>query len=305
MSHLQEDSDRSKTSLASIKAKVQREVRALKNDWWLRKAKELEEMADNHDHCGLFAGLKAIYGPKTSPLNHARSADGEDLRIGMQAIKTGRKQHFFLLLNQQEAVLSTACDDIKRPTRTDLCWVISMTELMRALRSTASRKSPSQRPPLCWQLSTGGWQPPGHAGNRWLLLHGFRHVCIEIKLLSQPPPGLTDDPAVIRVHGEALNTSAHFTYLGTTETNSNSADLEVERWIRSATRAYSALHKCVWTSAWKQKWKSLLGCGSTLSPLCHRMHHPISETHRVSAMCKAYIFPYPRTASPPQIHSQY
>ena len=121
MSHLQEDSDRSKTSLASIKAKVQREVRALKNDWWLRKAKELEEMADNHDHCGLFAGLKAIYGPKTSPLNHARSADGEDLRIGMQAIKTGRKQHFFLLLNQQEAVLSTACDDIKRPTRTDLC----------------------------------------------------------------------------------------------------------------------------------------------------------------------------------------
>ena len=98
-----------------------REVRALKNDWWLRKAKELEEMADNHDHCGLFAGLKAIYGPKTSPLNHVRSADGEDLLIEMQAIKTRRKQHFFLLLNQQEAVLSTASDDIKRPTRTDLC----------------------------------------------------------------------------------------------------------------------------------------------------------------------------------------
>ena len=52
---------------------------------------------------------------------------------------------------------------------------------------------------------------------------------LKIKLLSQPPPGLTDDPAVIRVHGEALNTSAHFTYLGTTETNSDSADLEVER----------------------------------------------------------------------------
>ena len=86
MSHLQEDSDRSKTSLANIKAKVQREVRALKNDWWLRKAKEMEKMADNHDHCGLFAGLKAIYRPKTSPLNLVRSGDGEDLRIEMQAI---------------------------------------------------------------------------------------------------------------------------------------------------------------------------------------------------------------------------
>ena len=99
MSHLQEGSDRSKTALASIKAKMQREVRALKNDWWLRKAKELEEMADNHDHCGLFAGLKAIYGPKTSLLNLVRSGDVEDLRIEMQAIKTRWKEHFFVLLN--------------------------------------------------------------------------------------------------------------------------------------------------------------------------------------------------------------
>ena len=52
---------------------------------------------------------------------------------------------------------------------------------------------------------------------------------LKIKLPSHPPPGLTDDPAVTRVHGEALNTSEHFTYLGNTETNSNSVDLEVER----------------------------------------------------------------------------
>ena len=77
MSHLQVGSDRSKTALASFKAKVQREVRALKNDLWLRKAKELEEMADNHDHCGLFAGLKAHFTYLGTTETNSNSADLE------------------------------------------------------------------------------------------------------------------------------------------------------------------------------------------------------------------------------------
>ncbi len=40
--HLQENSVRSKAALNAIKSKVQRKVQALKNDWWQRKAKELE-----------------------------------------------------------------------------------------------------------------------------------------------------------------------------------------------------------------------------------------------------------------------
>ena len=63
-----------------------------------------------------------------------RSAEEGDLLPEMQAIKARCKEHFYPLLNQQGIALSTAGDDI--------CGAISMTEIMRALLATASRKSP-------------------------------------------------------------------------------------------------------------------------------------------------------------------
>ena len=46
---------------------------------------------------------------------------------------------------------------------------------------------------------------------------------------------------------EPLKTTESFTYLGSTVTNTNSADLEVERRIQSATKAYDALQKRLWS----------------------------------------------------------
>lgn len=112
----------------------EQEVRALKNDWWLKKAKELEETVDNHDYRGLFAGLKAIYGPNSNPVTLERLAEEGDLLPEMQAIKGRCKKRFYPLLNQQGTALSTAGDDI--------CGAISMTELMSLLVSTARTKSP-------------------------------------------------------------------------------------------------------------------------------------------------------------------
>ena len=42
-----------------MKTKVQREIRALKNDWWFRQPQGLQEMTDSHDYCGLFGGIRA------------------------------------------------------------------------------------------------------------------------------------------------------------------------------------------------------------------------------------------------------
>lgn len=41
--HLQENSKRSKSALAEVKAKVQREVTALKNDWWAEESRSTAE----------------------------------------------------------------------------------------------------------------------------------------------------------------------------------------------------------------------------------------------------------------------
>ena len=49
------------------------------------------------------------------------------------------------------------------------------------------------------------------------------------------------------VQDEPLKTTESFTYLGSTVTNTNSSDLKVERRIQSATRAYGAMQKRLWS----------------------------------------------------------
>ena len=141
--HLQENTATSKAQLNEVKARVQKEIRAMKNSWWQKKAEELQELADNHDYRGLFAGLKALYGPRTNPVAPVQSGDGSQLLTDMQAIKARWKEYFCSLLNQEGAAQAEACDRIdKKPTRTDICSEISMEELQKALKSTANRKAP-------------------------------------------------------------------------------------------------------------------------------------------------------------------
>ena len=141
--HLQENSKRSKSALAEVKAKVQREVRILKNGWWQRRAEELQSMADNHNYRGLFAGLKAIYGPKNNAVAPVKTADGSKLLTDLQDIRARWKEHFNNLLNQERSAHPDACKQLKRkPTRNELRGEITMEELKRALKSTAPGKAP-------------------------------------------------------------------------------------------------------------------------------------------------------------------
>ena len=67
--------------------------------------------------------------------------------------------------------------------------------------------------------------------------------------LYKPPPMSIELPGMIMVHDEPLKTTESFTYLGSTVmiTNTNSADLEVERRIQSTMKAYGALQKRLWS----------------------------------------------------------
>ena len=122
---------------------MQREVRTLKNDWWQRRAEELQSMADNHNYRGLFAGLKAIYGPINNAVVPVSTADGSKLLTDFKDIRARWKEHFNDLLNQEGSAHSDACQQLKRkPTRNELCGEITKEELKKALKSTASGKAP-------------------------------------------------------------------------------------------------------------------------------------------------------------------
>ena len=100
-------------------------------------------MADNHNYCGLFAGLKAIYGPKSNAVAPVKTANGSKLLTDLQDIRARWKEHFNNLLNQERSAHPDACKQLKRkPTRNELCGEITMEELKRALKSTAPGKTP-------------------------------------------------------------------------------------------------------------------------------------------------------------------
>ena len=49
------------------------------------------------------------------------------------------------------------------------------------------------------------------------------------------------------INGEALRCTDSFTYLGSTVTNINPCNLEIERCVQSASKAFGALQKCLWS----------------------------------------------------------
>ena len=77
-------------------------------------------------------------------------------------------------------------------------------------------------------------------------MFGLKINISKTELLYQPPPMSIELPETITVHDEPLKTTESFTYLGSTITNTNSVDLEVERRIQSARKAYGALQKRRW-----------------------------------------------------------
>ena len=78
-------------------------------------------------------------------------------------------------------------------------------------------------------------------------MFGLKINISKTELFYKLPPKSTELPETITVHDEPLRTTESFTYLGSTVTNTNSAYLEVERRIQSATKAYGALLRRLWS----------------------------------------------------------
>lgn len=102
-------------------------------------------MADKHDLCGLYNGLKAIYEPKTNAVGPVLSAVGCQLYTNLEDIKVRWKENFCNLLNQRGAADQSACHKIQqRETREKLSDPITDDELVKAPKSTRGGKDPGQ-----------------------------------------------------------------------------------------------------------------------------------------------------------------
>ena len=63
----QNDTTNSKKKEQHVKAKskAQKGIRQLKNEWWVKKAQEIQLLADTNNSRAFFNATKAIYGPTT------------------------------------------------------------------------------------------------------------------------------------------------------------------------------------------------------------------------------------------------
>ena len=80
-------------------------------------------------------------------------------------------------------------------------------------------------------------------------MFGLKINTKKTELMYQPHPtnSLHLRNTDMLINGEALRCTDSFTYLGNVVTNTNSSDLEIERHVQSASKAFGALQKCLWS----------------------------------------------------------
>ncbi|CAH1233287.1 Hypp666 [Branchiostoma lanceolatum] len=129
----------------SYKARVQKELRTMRDKWWEQKAEEMQQYTETNNSKMLFGAIKTIYGPtrsKTAPLT---SADGSTVIKDKEGIRERWKEHFSKLLNRPSTVDQTVLEQIpQRTVREDLDLPPSEEEVRTAIKQMNSGKAPGR-----------------------------------------------------------------------------------------------------------------------------------------------------------------
>jgi len=139
--HLAWISDKNNSSKKS--AYTQRRLRQMNNEWWAKKAQELQQAADRGDMKAFYHGLRAVYGPRDSGSVPVRSRDGSSLITDRQGILSRWAEHFHGVLNQTSTFDPSVLNLIPNwAVNMDLIQPPNVDELRRAVNQMASGKVP-------------------------------------------------------------------------------------------------------------------------------------------------------------------
>ena len=122
---------------------LQKHTRALKSDWWERKAVELQRAADSNNMKGFFNGLKEVWGPKKKGPVQLKSADGMETFSDSKRVVARWSEHFQKLLNVPGNIDHEALDNIpQRIIKTSLDDIPTMDEMAKAIAGLKDGKAP-------------------------------------------------------------------------------------------------------------------------------------------------------------------
>ena len=122
---------------------LQKHTRALKSDWWERKAVELQRAADSNNMKGFYNGLKEVWGPKKKGPVQLKSADGMETFSDSKRVVARWSEHFQKLLNVPGDIDHEALDNIpQRIIKTSLDEIPTMDEMAKAIAGLKDGKAP-------------------------------------------------------------------------------------------------------------------------------------------------------------------
>ena len=122
---------------------LQKHTRALKSDWWERKAVELQRAADSNNMKGFYNGLKEVWRPQKKGPVQLKSTNGMETFSDSKRVVARWSEHFQKLFNVPGDIGHEALDNIpQRITKTGLDEIPTMDEMARAIAGLKDGKAP-------------------------------------------------------------------------------------------------------------------------------------------------------------------
>ena len=129
-------------NLSSVKSKVQRRLRQIKNNWWVELSQEIQTAFNKRDLKTFYALLRQAYGPKSSSISPLLAKDGTLLKSPDQIM--GRwYEHFSDLFRNPSIVDPDAIDSLPQYAMChELDTEPTFEETQQAIKQINSRKAP-------------------------------------------------------------------------------------------------------------------------------------------------------------------
>ncbi|KAL8578931.1 hypothetical protein ACOMHN_001893 [Nucella lapillus] len=107
---IQSDSRRDK--FHHLRKEVQKRLRSMKDEWWKKKAEEIQGYADSKNAKLFYSSLREVYGPPQRSAAPIRNQQGE-LLTDNEAINRRWSEHFGQLLNRSSSIDPSVIEQIQ------------------------------------------------------------------------------------------------------------------------------------------------------------------------------------------------
>ena len=139
------NSNLKKSLYKQARSSTQKHLRSMKEEWWRRKAQELQEASDKHDMKSFYNNLKSIYGPMSNGSMPILSANGEELLTEKKYILKRWAEHFNSVLNRESSVNEDVINALPQKTVVEhLANLPAVAEVKESIKQLSNGKSPGE-----------------------------------------------------------------------------------------------------------------------------------------------------------------